>query len=928
MSDIKISELPVATSVSDADIVVINQDGTTKTAARSLVKNTGTVTSVTAGTGLSGGTITGSGTISVNYGTTSTTACAGDDARLSNARTPTAHKSTHATGGSDALAPSDIGAAPIDSPALTGTPTSTTAAAGTNTTQVATTAFVQANRGDKYLTASTTSNSLSLGAKTFEVSAGLAYTPTQDITVVYDNSNHMHGTVTSYSGTTLVVNITDFTGTGTYAVWTVNVGGIVGGSALQSANNLSDVANTATALTNIGGVPTSRTISTAARLSGGGDLTSNRTLDLATLSGLPTGAQGSATAIPQVTVDTYGRVTALTTAQLASYVPTSDLTTLATPNKVPQLDSVGALSTAQLATISGLPVGAQGSGSVVPVVTVDTKGRVTALTTSQLSVLSSQSQNLVLASPNGASGTPTFRSLVAADVPTLNQNTTGTAANVTGTVAVDHGGTGQTTYTDGQLLIGNTSGNTLTKATLTAGSGIAITNGNGSISIAATGGSGGNSFNSTATFASNQTVGIGYLITATVATGLSWQVGQDISLISSQVVDPGVNDQNILITGRVDSYNSGTGVIVLQALALNVTDGTILNASGYTYSIRLSSYANNIAQTGLSTMLGGTGISGYGYSDGELLIGNSVGKLTAATLTSGTGIAITNGDGAITIANSVPNTKVDIFTSSGTWTKPTGAKQVIIELVSGGNGGGAGGKGSAGTAIYGGSGGGAGGYSRTALNASDLDATCAVTVGGAGTGSIYGGAVATSGGSSSFANSSSPTLFLARAQSGGTAGQNGGTTAPTTGTGGAPNSNAGGTANVTGTGGAGSGASNAPTGGGAGGGVSTASQAFNGGNGATNPFINSFSAGGGGSSSASGSSASVAVTRSQSSLIMNGAGGGGGGASSFATGSGGNGAAGSGYGSGGGGGGATIGSGNGGNGGAGAPGIVIVTTYF
>jgi len=65
------------------------------------------------------------------------------------------------------------------------------------------------------------------------------------------------------------------------------------------------------------------------------------------------------------------------------------------------------------------------------------------------------------------------------------------AVNVAGIVAVANGGTGQTTYTNGQLLIGNTTGNTLTKATLTAGSGITITNGNGSISIAATGGGGG-----------------------------------------------------------------------------------------------------------------------------------------------------------------------------------------------------------------------------------------------------------------------------------------------------------------------------------------------------------------------------------------------------------------------------------------------------
>ena len=57
---------------------------------------------------------------------------------------------------------------------------------------------------------------------------------------------------------------------------------------------------------------------------------------------------------------------------------------------------------------------------------------------------------------------------------------------VTGTLPVANGGTGQTSYTNGQLLIGNTTGNTLTKATLTAGSGISITNGGGSISIAST----------------------------------------------------------------------------------------------------------------------------------------------------------------------------------------------------------------------------------------------------------------------------------------------------------------------------------------------------------------------------------------------------------------------------------------------------------
>lgn len=54
------------------------------------------------------------------------------------------------------------------------------------------------------------------------------------------------------------------------------------------------------------------------------------------------------------------------------------------------------------------------------------------------------------------------------------------------TVGAGYGGTGQTTYTNGQLLIGKTDGS-LAKATLTAGSNISVTNGDGTISIAATG---------------------------------------------------------------------------------------------------------------------------------------------------------------------------------------------------------------------------------------------------------------------------------------------------------------------------------------------------------------------------------------------------------------------------------------------------------
>lgn len=62
----------------------------------------------------------------------------------------------------------------------------------------------------------------------------------------------------------------------------------------------------------------------------------------------------------------------------------------------------------------------------------------------------------------------------------------GLTTHITGTLSPANGGTGQTTYTNGQLLIGSTSGGTLTKATLTAGTGIALVNGAGSITIGVT----------------------------------------------------------------------------------------------------------------------------------------------------------------------------------------------------------------------------------------------------------------------------------------------------------------------------------------------------------------------------------------------------------------------------------------------------------
>jgi hypothetical protein len=68
----------------------------------------------------------------------------------------------------------------------------------------------------------------------------------------------------------------------------------------------------------------------------------------------------------------------------------------------------------------------------------------------------SKTANFVLAAPNGSAGAPTFRAIVAADIPTLNQNTTGSAASLSATLVATSGGTGQSSYAIGDLLYAST----------------------------------------------------------------------------------------------------------------------------------------------------------------------------------------------------------------------------------------------------------------------------------------------------------------------------------------------------------------------------------------------------------------------------------------------------------------------------------------
>jgi len=103
---------------------------------------------------------------------------------------------------------------------------------------------------------------------------------------------------------------------------------------------------------------------------------------------------------------------------------------------------------------SGTVTSVSGTGTVSGITltgTVTTSGSLTlggtlAVTPSNFA---SQTANTFLAAPNGSAGVPTFRAVVAADIPTLNQNTTGSAATLTTgrTIAM----TGDVAWTSGSF---------------------------------------------------------------------------------------------------------------------------------------------------------------------------------------------------------------------------------------------------------------------------------------------------------------------------------------------------------------------------------------------------------------------------------------------------------------------------------------------
>jgi len=682
MSNTTVTNLPVLTTLSGSSEIMVVQNGVSSSATAQQIANLnangGTVTSITASSPLSGGTITSTGSIGLNAGGVA-------NVYLANMAGNTI-KGNNAAGSAQpvdltvAQTMTLLGAAPLASPTFTGTPAAPTPSSSDNSTTLATTAFVKAQSyGTGTVTSITAGNGLSGGTIT---TTGTISLPTTGVSA------------STYGSTTAVPVI-----------------------AVDTYGRITSASNTTITPSNIGAASASTTISAGTGLSGGGDLSANRTLSLASVSayailsnisnvsGVPTGNSLSSI-LDAVIGSAQGSLifrngtqwTALspgTAGQLLRTGGTSANPTWATVSGAGTVTSVDASGGSTGLTFSGGPITVSGTLTLGGTLGVANGGTALGTTPANGQLLIGNGTGYTLATLTAGSNITITNSaggisIASSGVSTFSAGTTGftpsTATNgavtLAGTLNVANGGTGLTaTPTNGQIDIGNGTG--FTRSTITAGTGITITNGAGSISIA---NAGVTSFSAGTTgfTPSTTTTGVvtlaGTLATTNGGTGLtSFTSGGAVYATSTSVLTTGTLPVTAGGTGQASALTQygvvyGSSTTAMGITAAGTTGQFLLATTGAapSWSSTIPSTAAvtsitfgttgltpNTASTGAVTVAGtlvavngGTGQSSYAI--GDILYASSTTALSKLADVATGSVLISGGVGAAPSYSATP----------------------------------------------------------------------------------------------------------------------------------------------------------------------------------------------------------------------------------------------------------------------------------